>query len=176
MEINNSINSISLHVERIVDLLYLEEKRYKADLKYRKLAVWLGFLRGLYFLHQTHHWQTSGEKYYSDHLLFQRLYEEILPEIDSLAEKIIGLESIRLVNQMHQIRHAEEFITLATSNPDGLVARSLVAELAFVKSGELAMEELKGTKLLTPGLEQSIGNILDLHESHLYLLKRRYTI
>ena len=134
-------NSISLNVERIIDLFYLEEKRYKEDLKYRKLGVLLGFLRGLGFLHQTHHWQSSGINYYSDHIMFERLYTDITPEIDILAEKIIGLESIRLVSQVNQIRHMEEFITLATSHPEGLVARSLIAELAFIKCGELFMEE-----------------------------------
>jgi hypothetical protein len=130
-------NQISIVVERLIDLLYLEEKKYKPDLKYRKFAVWLGFLRALNFLHQTHHWQCSGNNYFSDHLLFERLYNETLPEIDKLAEKLIGLESIRLTNQIHQLKHMEEFITLVMHCPDGLIARSLISELAFVKCGVL---------------------------------------
>src|SRR5690606_33619745 len=46
------------------------------------LSAVLSALRAASFLHQTHHWQTSGPSYYGDHLLFDRLYKESQPHID----------------------------------------------------------------------------------------------
>ena len=50
---------------------------------------------------------------------------------------------------------------------------SLAAEKAYVHIGEKLMDRLKEAGLLTRGLEQMLGNILDLHETHVYLLDQR---
>ena len=50
----------------------------------------LGLLKGQYWNYWTTHWQAKGENYYGNHLLFQRIYEGMQGEIDTLAEKIVG--------------------------------------------------------------------------------------
>ena len=70
---------------------------------YSQLSVVLVHLKHLYVLHQNHHWTSMGDPFYGDHLLFQRLYEATVEEIDSIAEKAIGLVSntnvdLQLVN------------------------------------------------------------------------------
>jgi DNA-binding ferritin-like protein len=47
----------------------------------------LAILRALQWSHQTAHWKVRGEPFYGDHLLFQKLYEAVGEEIDTLAEK-----------------------------------------------------------------------------------------
>ena len=32
------------------------------------------------------HWNSRGENYYSDHLLYQRIYEDIADQVDGLIE------------------------------------------------------------------------------------------
>jgi hypothetical protein len=53
---------------------------------------------------------------------------------------------------------------------------TLRGEELFVALGGLIMEELKQQGIMSPGLEQTIGNFLDKHEGHLYLLKQRVGI
>ena len=60
---------------------------------YPQLSVLLVYLRHLSFIHQNHHWVSKGEPFYGDHLLFQRLYAGVAEDIDTLAEKAIGLGS-----------------------------------------------------------------------------------
>jgi DNA-binding ferritin-like protein len=70
---------------------------------YYQLHVMLSFLRYLYLLHQTNHWTASGDPYYGDHLLFERLYTTTVEEIDAIGEKAVGLGSPHLVNLKDQL-------------------------------------------------------------------------
>jgi hypothetical protein len=63
--------------------------------------------------------------------------------------------------------------TEMVSPADLLVNKALRAELAFIKAGERMMNLLKDKGLLSRGLEQLLGTILDNHESNVYLLKQR---
>jgi len=53
---------------------------------------WLGELfavmKALYLSHWDAHWKVMGDSFYGDHLLFSRMYEGLVEEIDTLAEKI----------------------------------------------------------------------------------------
>jgi len=56
----------------------------------------LTYARALYQMYQNFHWKSAGPQYYGDHQLYQRLYEGVLPEIDQLAERIMGTETHEL--------------------------------------------------------------------------------
>jgi hypothetical protein len=152
--------------------------------EYVDLAVLLGSLRALYMIHQTHHWQSQGKDFYGDHLLFQRLYEGIAGEIDLVAEKLVGLGGIATTNYFAQMHHMQTFQKAVSNKEQSVVEVSLLAEATFLAMGRLVLLRLSelntgaakfgGMKMmLTPGLENMIGGILDLHESHLYLLSQR---
>jgi DNA-binding ferritin-like protein len=53
----------------------------------------LSLLRALDWHYRTAHWQVWGEAQYGDHLMFQRFYEAMPDEIDTLAEKMVGIAS-----------------------------------------------------------------------------------
>ena len=55
-----------------------------------------GLLHALYWLHWTAHWQAEGD--YARHLLFQRLYEAIPDQLDTLSEKMVQMYGARAVN------------------------------------------------------------------------------
>ncbi len=146
---------------------------YSEDEKFAELGILLGFLRGLYMLHQSHHWQSTGKVFYGDHLLFQRLYEGIAPEIDDLAERAVGSSGdSSLTNYFKQIEHMKRFLKSVNSRSP-VVKDSLNAEVLFLALGREVMRRLENKGILSPGLEQLIGNILDKHETHVYLLRQR---
>ena len=141
--------------------------------EYAELGVFLGYLQGLAMIHQAHHWQTMGTNYYADHLLFQRLYEETSPEIDVVAEKLVGASGgVQMTNYFSQMHHMKTFM-LAISHRQPLATESLLAEVSLVLCGELVMDRLQQKGILTRGIEQALGNVLDKHESHIYLLQQR---
>lgn len=150
------------------------------DVKYSELGVFVDLLRALSFLHQTHHWQTNGSMFYSDHLLFERLYNTTQAEIDKVAEKAIGVGSGDLVNYKHSLENMTRFLNaiddneMAMDNPSlKMVKKSLFAEKSFIVAGEKLMNILKSKNQLTRGIEQMLGNVLDEHEGFVYLLKQR---
>ena len=149
------------------------------DAKYAELGVFIDLLRALSMLHHTHHWQTQGSQFYGDHLLYQRLYELADGEIDLVGEKAVGLGSPELVLPRHSIENMRRYIEAVEDGDvlDGIslkmAKRSLLAEKSFLTAGEKMMDQLKSKGLLTRGVEQLLGTILDQHEGVLYLLKQR---
>jgi len=141
--------------------------------RYADLAVWLGFLRALGVIHQSHHWQTLGVSFYGDHLLFQRLYEAVGNEVDSLAEKIVGLDSPALTNYFLQIKHMKAFMDAISDSSKPPMVVSLQAEIVLIAVGEMIQKRLEKEELLTVGVANLIGDILDRHENHVYLLQQR---
>jgi DNA-binding ferritin-like protein len=149
------------------------------DAKYAELGIFLDLLRALSLLHHTHHWQTMGSQFYGDHLLYQRLYELADVQIDGIGEKAVGLGSPELVASKHSLENMRRYIE-AIEDADMMDApglkmakRSLLAEKSFITAGEKMMDQLKSKGLLTRGVEQLLGTILDTHEGVLYLLKQR---
>lgn len=138
------------------------------------LAAFLAATEALQMLEHSHHWQTKGENFYGDHLLYQRLYEQILGEIDLIGEKLIGLsQKTSLTNYFKRIKAMEIFLKSVTHKNEPYVVVSHDAELAYVRMGGELMDSMEKAGLLTRGLEQMLGNILDKHEEHIYLLDQR---
>lgn len=138
------------------------------------LAAFLAATEALQMLEHSHHWQTKGENFYGDHLLYQRLYQDILPEIDLIGEKLIGVsQDVSLTNYFKRVKAMEMFLKAVTYSDQPYVVVSHDAELTYVRMGGELMDQLEQAGLLTRGLEQMLGNILDKHEEHIYLLEQR---
>jgi len=142
--------------------------------KFAGLAAFLAATEGMQVIHHAHHWQTKGENFYGDHLLYQRLYEAILGEIDLIGEKLIGVsQDVSLTNYFNSVKAMEVFLKAVTHSDQPYVVVSHDAEIAYVRLGGELMDKLEQAGLLTRGLEQMLGNILDKHEEHIYLLEQR---
>lgn len=141
--------------------------------KYADLAIYLAFLRATAIIHQSHHWQTLGSSFYADHLLFQRLYEANEVEVDSLAEKVVGLDSPALTNYFLQIKHMKAFMDAVSNSEKPPMVISLQAEIVLIAAGEMIQKRLEEEGLLTVGVANLLGDILDRHEGHVYLLQQR---
>jgi DNA-binding ferritin-like protein len=137
------------------------------------LASFLAITEALQMVHHSHHWQTHGPEFYADHLLFERLYTAILEEIDTVGEKLIGVsKESKLTNYFARMKAMDKFLHMVTTQ-EPYINVSFKAEQIYLAAGEHMMKTLKEAGLLSPGLEQMIGNILDKHESHVYLLMQR---
>lgn len=144
------------------------------DTEWAPLAAYLAITEGLQMIHHSHHWQTKGENFYGDHLLFQRLYEAVLTEIDLIGEKLIGVSGdASLTNYFKRVKAIEMFLKAVTPRNQPYVVVSHDAELMYVRMGGELMDQLEQAGLLTRGLEQMLGNVLDKHEEHIYLLDQR---
>jgi len=150
------------------------------SMPYPQLSVALVYLKYLYAVHQNHHWTASGDPFYGDHLLFQRLYTGITEEIDSVAEKVIGLGgtgNVDLNLQTMQVLKLVQGYGTASTIPQStdLAKKSLMVEMNFLAVMKQLCESLKETGLMTHGLDNLLAGIEDAHEGHVYLLKQRVT-
>lgn len=147
---------------------------------YGQLSVVLVHLRYLALVHQTHHWQTKGDPFYGDHKLFEDLYNNVVAEIDRVAERAVGLGVIENVDCQLQIRQLMKLVasygpTQTVPHASELAKRSMLAELKFLKVASCMAESLYESGAMTRGLDNMLAGIEDVHETHVYLLKQRCT-
>lgn len=140
------------------------------------LAALLGAMRSVALVHQTHHWQTSGQSFYGDHLLFERLYNDSLPFIDQVAERAVGLGTIDLVDPVKQASQIARCVDMCCAGYVGsLPSLSLLLEEHLVEAIRLARASLEANGLLTDGTDNLLQGLADKHEEFVYLLKQRAT-
>jgi DNA-binding ferritin-like protein len=148
---------------------------------YPQLSVLLVYLRFLSDVHQTHHWISKGDSFYGDHQLFSRLYSSTTEEIDTVAEKSIGLgnaANVDLLLQTSQVLKLVQGYGMTSTVPQQseLAKRSYLAEMSFLKVTAHLACSLKDAALMTRGLDNMIQGIEDSHEGSIYLLKQRITL
>lgn len=150
---------------------------------YSELAAIVAMLKSLNTITQSFHWKTSGESFLGDHLLFQKIYEGVLPQIDSVGEKIVGLGSGVLANPLSIEQGSTAFTRLVVENQsikigsnseaDKMFRTAGYAVAIFIETVEGFMKDMDKKGYLTIGLENLLAGILDEHETFLYLLKQR---
>lgn len=127
-------------------------------------------LMSLYHYYQTAHWVSKGSQYYGDHLLFQRLYEAVNPDIDLIGEKALGITQNELSVDLKEITEMMgKIVNNMDYGPDDYFESALKLERAFVKlCGDQAKDETN-----TEGLKNMWAGLADKHEGHIYLLQQR---
>jgi len=149
------------------------EKDNKSKMSAGKLlAQSVGLLRGLAILHQQAHWTSAGNEYYGDHLLFQRLYDAVSEDIDSVAEKLAGVFDPSFLDVGYHANITKKFIDTMNTT-DNLVERNLKAEKAFVTFNSKIYEKIKESGEMTLGLDDLIMSVSSKHEENIYLLQQR---
>jgi DNA-binding ferritin-like protein len=140
------------------------------------MSTILSFLEALEEMYEHMHWHSSGNNYYGDHLLYERLYDEIEEEIDSVAEKAIGIfgpDSIGPNKNTAMTANIVSNLISDTDTADKFPILSIKAEEKFISIVSDALTSMEKDNELTDGIDNLLQGVVDLHESHLYLLKQR---
>jgi len=135
------------------------------------LVSLLGKMKALYWFHWTSHWQTIGAPFYGDHELFARLKDDMVDEIDTLAEKLVGYYGADSVDPWHVMEH--EHAGMAPEYATDLVSQALLMEQSFQADLQQAYDKLKASGEITLGLDDFIMGLSSDHDSHVYLLQQR---
>jgi DNA-binding ferritin-like protein len=135
----------------------------------------LAILRALQWSHQTAHWKVRGEPFYGDHLLFQKLYEAVGEEIDTLAEKIVGMYGPGAITNLSVISDTHQFIAnhAATGAGDSSYQCALQMEEHLQRALRAAYDGLKASGELSLGMDDFLMATASAHETALYLLRQR---
>jgi DNA-binding ferritin-like protein len=136
------------------------------------LGQLLAALRAMVWNYQTSHWQVSGDTFYGDHLLFERLYGTAHGEVDGLAEKMMGLFGKAAVEGAEQAWQMAR-IMQTLSEVGCPYQRGLQSEQRFQAMLSKARETLKELGQLSMGLDDLLPAMASAHDTHLYLLQQR---
>lgn len=131
-------------------------------------------LQAAYQWNQTAHWQSVGPTSYSDHLLFQRLYEALPAEIDGLAEKMVVMFGEGSVNAIQRMQRTEQYMTRTEITPQ---ADPIRMALFFEENIHNQIKDLlrnwDDTIHMSAGLRNFLEGVYDAHETAVYLLAQR---
>jgi DNA-binding ferritin-like protein len=131
----------------------------------------LAVLRAQYLSYQTSHWQSQGRNAYQDHLLFERLYKSVEEQIDTLAEKLSGLEDSDQVSLNRQNPLIHSLLDQWSKIPDHY-QRGLQSEKFLQDLLRDAVDRLNDARQLTLGLDDFIAATASEHETNMYLLQQ----
>jgi starvation-inducible DNA-binding protein len=127
-------------------------------------------------IHQNNHWQTSGVNFYALHQLFDKLYQEVAEDVDSAAEKAVGLFGADTVNLTDQTKQLQEIATklavVGEASASNSLRCSLTAEKSFLKLSQETYTRLKELGELTLGLDDFIMSACNRSEERCYHLQQ----
>ena len=146
------------------------KKIAETSITVKTLGAYISFLRAIYLIEQNDHWEVKSSGFYGDHLLMQRLYESTLENVDSIAEKGIGLFGTDVVDIGAQLTLIKTII----DKYKGLkpLERSLAAVQDFLDVSTKTYEDLKKNGDMTLGLDDLILSIHSEQETSIYLLQQ----
>jgi DNA-binding ferritin-like protein len=137
------------------------------------LKILLATLRSAHWVHWTGHWQVRSNSFYGDHLLLERVYTGITAEIDTLAEKMIAMFDINVVDPQEQISLAKAVVDMQSQKTQDPIKRSLDVEQNLQLLFESVFEYLESQKRLPLGLNDFIAAAANNHDTFVYLLTQR---
>jgi DNA-binding ferritin-like protein len=149
-----------------------------SELLAEELSYNIAWLRVLSIWFQHAHWATSGKTSYGDHLLYERIYNEITEEIDGLAEKAVGLCGPHTVDTHLHGKMIGEMLCAypspARANEATMIASTGLAAVSdYIETLNETYKTLKSADSLSMGLDDYIMALVSKLESQVYLLKQR---
>lgn len=133
------------------------------------MQMLLSKVRGLELFYQTAHWSCHGPDSYSDHLLYERLYNDVVEELDMVGERAIGLtldvSTVAIEDSLHAIM---ESIAVESVDTCDLCTVAIILEEEF-----LGLIDVFGKSPISAGLTDLVGQLGSKHEEHMYLLQQR---
>lgn len=135
-------------------------------------ALYIATLKAMSLIHQHSHWITKGNDFYGNHLLFERLYDSALENLDLAAEKFIGLMGDACLDYDLQTSLLNKVLSKYNNLEGSPLEMSLAVEKEFLKFSKSAYEAFKKTGDMTLGLDDAIMAIASQREESVYLLQQ----
>ena len=135
-------------------------------------ALYIATLKGIALIHQHSHWTTRGMAFYGDHLLFERLYNSALTDLDLAAEKFMGLFGDQVLDYDLQADLLHKILLKYNSLEGSPLEMSLNVDKDFLKFSKDAYNCFEDDGKLTLGLDDMVMAIASQREESVYLLQQ----
>lgn len=131
----------------------------------------LSCFRAQHWSYQESHWRASGPTYYGDHLLFERLYNSIGADMDTLAEKMVAMFGGSAVATLALAPKSMYWLE-KWAKVSCLHERGMLSERCFLSCCRRTYDLLKAANALTLGMDDFLMATSSAHETNLYLLQQ----
>jgi DNA-binding ferritin-like protein len=140
-------------------------------------ALYIAALKSLALIHQQNHWTVKGGSFYGKHLLFERIYDSALENLDLAAEKFVGAFGVECIDYGMQAEFLNKMLCRYTDlaaemEDDFPVKLSLTAEKDFLEYSEYIFNCLEEEGKMTLGIDDMIMSIAGEREEAMYLLQQ----
>lgn len=135
-------------------------------------ALYVASLKAIALVHQHSHWTTKGMEFYGDHLLFERLYNDALKNLDLAAEKFIGVLGDDCMNYDLQTDLLHKILLKYKDMEGSPLQMSVAIERHFLAFSKAAYSCFEEEGKLTLGLDDAICEIASKREEAVYLLQQ----
>jgi DNA-binding ferritin-like protein len=140
-------------------------------------ALYVAALKSVALIHQQNHWTVKGGSFYGKHLLFERIYDSALENLDLAAEKFVGAFGIECIDYAMQADFLNKMLCrykdLASEMEDDVPLKlSLTAEKDFLEYSEHVFNCLEEEGKMTLGIDDMIMSIAGDREEAVYLLQQ----
>lgn len=134
----------------------------------------LSILFSILIISQNIHWISSGENFYSDHLLFEKIYDKAKEHIDQVGEKSVALFGEKSVDAVELTSSINSIVRSYTKDDyEEQINQFNKLEEHLLQVVKSFYNKLKENNKLTMGIDTLLMDISDTHENNIYLLKRR---
>lgn len=135
-------------------------------------ALYIATLRAISIVHKNNHWITNGSNFYGSHLLFERLYESAIENLDLAAEKFIGLFGDECLSYDMQNDLLNKILVKYKNFEGSPFNQSLAIEKDFLNLSKEAYNCFSAENNLSLGLDDCIMSIASDREEACYLLQQ----
>jgi DNA-binding ferritin-like protein len=135
-------------------------------------ALYIAILKAITLIHKDNHWLTQGNDFYGKHLLFERLYDSAVEDLDLAAEKFIGLLGSECLNYELQYKFLNSALLKYKNASQTPEQCSLKIEKDFIKFSEECYKCFEEHGALTFGLDDMMMSIVSKREESIYLLQQ----
>lgn len=132
--------------------------------------LYVATLRAIYLIEQHCHWTSHGDPFYSNHLLFERLYQSAQKNADTAAERFVGLFGLEALNYKKQCDLMYKVMEKYADLEDKPFEQALAIEKDFLSFAEKAFKELESEKVMTLGIDDFFTEVSSDRETACYLL------
>lgn len=146
---------------------------------YSELSVLAAVLRAQAEVFQSHHWQSRGEPFYSDHKLYAKAYETASNQVDGVVERAVGLGSNALAAPIYLAEATSVMVAALYNGQRNVLSTSEMASVSLQAVNSVldalaqTMQSLSNKGQLTTGLENLLQTYADEQESLGYFFRQR---
>ena len=135
-------------------------------------GLYIATLKAIALISQNAHWQSKGSNSYGNHLLFERIYNSALENLDLAAEKLVGLFGDQVLDYEMQVQFLTSVMQKYKNFDGSFASMCLAIETDFLKLSQQAFNHFEENDKMTLGLNDAISLIANKREEAIYLLKQ----